>query len=80
MRLRVCFMETPRAMPWAIVPFILGMFILVESLTDIGWIETLAAAAASAVGTSQVRGVFAIGGTKASVLQREIHQAWTVPH
>ena len=55
-------MDAIRAMPWNIVPFVIGMFILVESLTASGWIEAMAVAGAAAVGKSRLTGILASGG------------------
>ena len=57
------FMDAVAAMPWNLVPFVLGMFILVESLTASGVIAVLADAAATSVGTSPLRGVLVSGCT-----------------
>jgi hypothetical protein len=61
----LCFMDAVWAMPWAVVPFVLGMFILVESLTHSGFIELLASASAAAVGSNRFVGVYFSGGTAA---------------
>jgi Na+/H+ antiporter NhaD/arsenite permease-like protein len=55
------FMDAVAGMPWNLVPFVLGMFILVESLTASGFIEALAHAAAGFVGMSPLRGVLVSG-------------------
>jgi hypothetical protein len=58
---QLCFMDAIRGMPWTIVPFVLGMFILVESLTASGWIEALAIVAADGMGASETGAILASG-------------------
>lgn len=58
---QLCFMDAVRGMPWTIVPFVLGMFILVESLTASGWIEAWAIGAAKSMGSSETGAILASG-------------------
>eukprot|EP00898_Chlorokybus_atmophyticus_P001162 jgi/Chlat1/2046/Chrsp17S02523 len=44
--------EIMNRMPWALAPFVLGMFIIVESLDESGWIKFAAKVAKSIVGDS----------------------------
>jgi hypothetical protein len=57
------FMDAVRGMPWNLVPFVLGMFILVEALTACGFIHSVAEAGATAIGTSPLRGTLISGCT-----------------
>ena len=45
-------MKSVWAMPWSIAPFVLGMFILVESLSSHGWLEMFASGMESACNDS----------------------------
>lgn len=49
-------------LPWEIVPFVLGMFCVVEGLNANGWVELLAAWLAGGLGGSVWGALFAIGG------------------
>lgn len=50
-----------KLMPWKVIPFALGMFILVEGLTSSGWIDWLASGIASSA-TGAFSSVFLMGG------------------
>ncbi len=60
---KLCFMDAVAAMPWTIVPFVLGMFILVESLTASGWMTEFAQAAGVVVGHNRRTGIVVSGST-----------------
>jgi arsenical pump membrane protein len=47
--------------PWALAPFVICMFVMVEALTVHGWTSLLAQTLAPAVGKSVVAGSFVIG-------------------
>lgn len=48
-------------LPWEIVPFVLGMFCVVEGLNANGWVDSLAAWLAGGLGGSVWRALFGVG-------------------
>lgn len=49
-------------LPWEVVPFVLGMFCVVEGLNATGWVDSLAAWLAAGLGGSVWGALFGIGG------------------
>eukprot|EP00775_Hariotina_reticulata_P007983 gene7983-8181_t len=49
-------------LPWEVVPFVLGMFVLVQGLSDNGWIDRMATWLGAGVAGSVWSALFAVGG------------------
>lgn len=52
---------TLRAMPWAVAPFVLGLFFMVEVLQDAGVVSALARGARAMIGSSRPAASFGVG-------------------
>lgn len=64
-------------LPWEIVPFVLGMFCVVEGLNVNGWVDALAAWLARGLGGSVWGALFGVGGLSlllANIINNQVSQ------
>lgn len=64
-------------LPWEIVPFVLGMFCVVEGLNANGWVDALAAWLARGLGGSVWGALFGVGGLSlllANIINNQVRQ------
>jgi arsenical pump membrane protein len=65
-------------LPWDIVPFVLGMFCVVEGLNANGWVDRLAAWLVGGLGGSVWGALFGVGGLSlllANVINNQVSRS-----
>jgi hypothetical protein len=67
-------------LPWEIVPFVLGMFCVVEGLNANGWVDSLARALAGGLGGSVWGALFGVGWLSVLLANIINNQVWYSTH